>query len=570
MSTNKNQFNVQRRIRHGISTKTKEADAVKNTTAFLCGAVRLKAQQDYLDRAQGVFLSNMRALEQPVIKGCNTLYKQLNDKRCEESDQMNQTLFGIVQSLKQLKTDVVSEERLKTYDVDHYRKVVFDLENKITLFKKTSSQRYAELMAEESSLTASLQGLERKLEEWSRPVSYTNLQPPPPLARAAPATITAAYEDMAQEVVDFQNFLQETGGHTNGWEDQDHLQFLKICRQHSGKPSLLQALASSLPHISEDEIEAHKKWFQQYNALKKAQQRAINEWKKNKEKKKEEKIEPLELVENINKPEHFKTSPETKQKIEDWKRSLQLQKELEYLHHLEEKEKEQMRQRSRTLLQERKKEEVLRYREEKWTKEQSALLARQRRELREVEERAARANVLIKVYSGVLRHLSNLGEVGLNSSENRLKCRQETGDWSGLKPTSLEQGLANYFPTGEQDEVYVARQRFLKEHKESERLKQRTSSSQVEHHNGSVQAKRDPERLLQATEVWKERCKKQNTAANQVSRPLLHLRNMPRFTLPLSLDYSLHPILSSQPSSSSLTMPANRSSPLLPVSYPQP
>nr|CAD7412825.1 unnamed protein product [Timema poppensis] len=499
MSTNKNQFNVQRRIRHGISTKTKEADAVKNTTAFLCGAVRLKAQQDYLDRAQGVFLSNMRALEQPIIKGFNTLYKQLNDKRCEESDQMNQTLFGIVQSLKQLKTDVVSEERLKTYDVDHYRKVVFDLENKITLFKKTCSQRrgntsvtpyavppfkhqqarYAELIAEESSLTASLQGLERKLEEWSRPVSYTNLQQPPPLARAAPATITTANEDMAQEVVDFQNFLQETGGHTNGWEDQDHLQFLKICRQHSGKPSLLQALASSLPHISEDEIEAHKKWFQQYNALKKAQQRAINEWKKNKEKKKEEKIEPLELVENINKPEHFKTSPETKQKIEDWKRSLQLQKELEYLHHLEEKEKEQMRQKSRTLLQERKKEEVLRYREEKWTKEQSALLARQRRELREVEERAARANVLIKVYR-------------------------------------------------EQDEVYVARQRFLKEHKESERLKQRISSSQVEHHNGSVQAKRDPERLLQATEVWKERCKKQNTAANQVSRPLLHLRNMPR------------------------------------------
>nr|CAD7579295.1 unnamed protein product [Timema californicum] len=182
-------------------------------------------------------------------------------------------------------------------------------------------------MAEESSLTASLQGLERKLEEWSRPVSYTNLQPPPPLARVAPATITAAYEDMAQEVVDFQNFLQETGGHTNGWEEQDHLQFLKICRQHSGKPSLLQALASSLPHISEDEIEAHKKWFQQYNALKKAQQRAIKEWKKNKEKKKEEKIEPLELVENINKPEHFKTSPETKQKIEDWKVNVNLHSE---------------------------------------------------------------------------------------------------------------------------------------------------------------------------------------------------------------------------------------------------
>nr|CAD7429627.1 unnamed protein product [Timema monikensis] len=40
--------------------------------------------------------------------------------------------------------------------------------------------------------------------------------------------------------------------------------------------------------------------------------------------------------------------------------------------------------------------------------------------------------------------------------------------------------------------------------------------------------------------------------------------------LHLSLDSSLQPVLSSQPSSPSLTMPANHSSPLLPVSYTQP
>ncbi|CAG2055874.1 unnamed protein product, partial [Timema podura] len=198
-------------------------------------------------------------------------------------------------------------------------------------------------------------------------------------------------------------------------------------------------------------------------------------------------------------------------------RSLHLQKELEYLHHLEEKEKEQMRQRSKTLLQARKKEEVLRYREEKWTKEQSALLARQRRELREVEERAARANVLIKVYS---RSTTSLSKPVLE----RCSASAPLRPWLLYWYISI---LDELFLLIEQDEVYIARQRFLKEHKESERLKQRTSSSQVERHRGLVQAERDPERLLQSTEVWKERCKKQDP----VSRPLLHLRNMPRLSV---------------------------------------
>ncbi|CAG2054934.1 unnamed protein product [Timema podura] len=44
---------------------------------------------------------------------------------------------------------------------------------------------------------------------------------------------------------------------------------------------------------------------------------------------------------------------------------------------------------------------------------------------------------------GVSRDLSSLVKVGLDPSGKQVRCRRETGDWSGPKPTSLEQVLAS-------------------------------------------------------------------------------------------------------------------------------
>nr|CAD7457074.1 unnamed protein product [Timema tahoe] len=49
---------------------------------------------------------------------------------------------------------------------------------------------------------------------------------------------------------------------------------------------------------------------------------------------------------------------------------------------------------------------------------------------------------------GVLWGPSNLVKVGLNPSGNQVRCRRETRDWSGPKPTRLEQGLASCLPAG--------------------------------------------------------------------------------------------------------------------------
>nr|CAD7454045.1 unnamed protein product [Timema tahoe] len=51
-------------------------------------------------------------------------------------------------------------------------------------------------------------------------------------------------------------------------------------------------------------------------------------------------------------------------------------------------------------------------------------------------------------FHGVPWDPGNLVEVGLNPSGNQVRCRRETEDWSGPKPTSLEQGLAIWLPAG--------------------------------------------------------------------------------------------------------------------------
>nr|CAD7405277.1 unnamed protein product [Timema poppensis] len=53
-----------------------------------------------------------------------------------------------------------------------------------------------------------------------------------------------------------------------------------------------------------------------------------------------------------------------------------------------------------------------------------------------------RSSQVSSISGGVPRDLINLAEVGFKPSRDQVRGRQETGDWSGPKPTRLEQSLA--------------------------------------------------------------------------------------------------------------------------------
>jgi hypothetical protein len=63
--------------------------------------------------------------------------------------------------------------------------------------------------------------------------------------------ITVCYSFLFQEVLTFQRFLQDTGGHTGGWNEEDHLLFLRFRNKHHSKHkedvTFLSSLKQHLP-----------------------------------------------------------------------------------------------------------------------------------------------------------------------------------------------------------------------------------------------------------------------------------------------------------------------------------
>lgn len=118
--------------------------------------------------------------------------------------------------------------------------------------------------------------MERRVEEWGKPLN----------ARIFKPIVNSLYRIQSQEEDDpageFQKFVSSSGGHCGGWEEQDHLLFLRERRKCNGKPKFISAVHCLLPDISQDEILAHEAWYKKYEELKDLQREAIRKWRASK------------------------------------------------------------------------------------------------------------------------------------------------------------------------------------------------------------------------------------------------------------------------------------------------
>lgn len=72
---------------------------------------------------------------------------------------------------------------------------------------------------------------------------------------------------LPEEVVDFEKFLQQTGGRLGGWDAYDHQNFVKVRNRHQGKPAFVGAALEHLPGRTQEEVQQHEKWYQKFLAL---------------------------------------------------------------------------------------------------------------------------------------------------------------------------------------------------------------------------------------------------------------------------------------------------------------
>ncbi|OCU02232.1 coiled-coil domain-containing protein 112 [Xenopus laevis] len=360
--------------------------------------------------------------------------------------------------------------------VEKLRVMMEEVDNAICTFKEEQRVTYEELLKEEKTTSNELNVLEKKIE--------ASLSTAPEKTFRAPSGKTPAEKmtsrQLPEEVVEFERFLQQTGGRLGGWDEFDHQSFLKVWTKHKGKAAYLEEALAYLPSRTREDVQQHETWYQEFLFLEEKKKEAIHAWKTKKQLEKEIsklQIKTKEVKEfNQQKQEESqkqKTEEEKRKKqqeLEAWKRQKEIDAAAQIQTRLEEEEeqlKKQRKERQRQLEVKLLVEEHTRFRKEK---EEFLWLEKQMREEAEQEER--RRMAVFEICRFQDRDLKKLEE---KAQERRAKEKSEA---------EKERRLA--------------------------KLKEKVQ----------VHVERDPSRLCKLTKGWEERCKEIGPSG---SAPLQHI-----------------------------------------------
>ncbi|KAM7320268.1 hypothetical protein ACRRTK_020711 [Alexandromys fortis] len=279
-------------------------------------------------------------------------YNQRGDFRTEHS------------MLEELENKLINSRKIEKWNEQCSRRQVQCLE--YSKYKTGNGERtgsihyiqYEELIQEEKTTNNELNAISRRIDSWALGNSETEkafraLSSKVPVDRVAPSTLP-------EEVVEFEKFLQQTGGRQGGWDDFDHQNFVKVRSKHKGKPAFMKEAVEHLPGRTLREVEQHEKWYQKFLALEERKKESIQNWKTKKQQKKEEILKLKEKADSTPMPSHSKPEDNQKQKeeqrkkqklaIEAWKKQKSIEMSMKHASQLreeEERERKQQKERQR-------------------------------------------------------------------------------------------------------------------------------------------------------------------------------------------------------------------------------
>ncbi|XP_017909219.1 PREDICTED: coiled-coil domain-containing protein 112 isoform X2 [Capra hircus] len=352
--------------------------------------------------------------------------KLINSRKTERA-KIQQQLAKIYNNVKKLQHQLKDAKPTPDF-VEKLREMMEEIENAINTFKEEQRLIYEELIKEEKTTNNELSAISRKIDTWALGNSETEKAFSAASSKVPVDKVTPSA--LPEEVVEFETFLQQTGGRQGGWDDYDHQNFVKMRTKHKGKPAFMGEVLEHLPGRTQDEVQQHEKWYQKFLALEERKKESIQHWKTKKQQKKEE-IFKLKEKDSIQVLSHSKQEDNQKQKeeqrkkqklaIEAWKkqRSIEMSmKNASQLKEEEEKEKKQQRERQRqcklkllleTYTQQKKEqEEFLRLEKEDLHKLELKILNRQLKEDEKAEKQRKLAKLKEKVENNVSRDPSRL------------------------------------------------------------------------------------------------------------------------------------------------------------------
>ncbi|XP_069348352.1 coiled-coil domain-containing protein 112 [Eulemur rufifrons] len=450
--------------------RTKKAEFIRTAEKLKNQVINIeKDKHSHFYNQKGDFRIEHSMLEE--------LENKLINSRKTERAKIQQQLAKIHNNVKKLQHQLKDVRPTPDF-VEKLREMMEEIENAINTFKEEQRLIYEELIKEEKTTNNELSAISRKIDSWALGNSETEkafraISSKVPVDKVAPSTLP-------EEILDFEKFLQQTGGRQGGWDDYDHQNFVKVRNKHKGMPTFMEEVLEHLPGRTQDEVQQHEKWYQKFLALEERKKESIQKWKTKKQQKKEEIFKVKEKADNIPMTFHNKQENNQKQKeeqrkkqklaVEAWKKQKSIEMSMKYASQLKEEEEKEKKQQKERQRQFKLKLLLESYTQQK--KEQEEFL-RLEKEIREKAEKAEKRKTAAD-------EISRFQERDLHKLELKILDRQ-----------------------AKEDEKAEKQRRLLK-------LKEK-----VENH-----VSRDPSRLYKPTKVWEERTKNIGPTG---SGPLLHI-----------------------------------------------
>ncbi|XP_030368795.1 coiled-coil domain-containing protein 112 isoform X2 [Strigops habroptila] len=334
--------------------KAEQAEKVE----FLRTAENLKTQLANLDKDKNGDLYNRKSdfrIEYSILE---ELEHSLTVSRKTEKAKILQQLSKIKDRMKRLQHQLKYMKPTPEF-VDKLKEMMEEVENAVSAFKEEQRQIYEQLVREEKTAINELSVFERKVELWVLGSSTTAKVLKLPSVRVS--IDKTLQNHLPEEVVEFERFLQQTGGWQGGWDDYDHQNFLKVWKKHKGRLSYVDEALEYLSGRTKEDILQHDKWYQEFMILHKRKKESIKRWKEKQQQEKQANLKEKKKSEKMLKKESLQHEEAQKQKaaeerkrrqaaIEAWKEQKAIALAMDQASQLkleEKKEKQQQKERQR-------------------------------------------------------------------------------------------------------------------------------------------------------------------------------------------------------------------------------
>ncbi|XP_038407767.1 coiled-coil domain-containing protein 112 isoform X2 [Canis lupus familiaris] len=238
-------------------SRTKKAEFIRTAEKLRNQVINIeKDKHSHFYNQKSDFRSEQSMLEE--------LENKLINSRKTERAKIQQQLAKIHNNVKKLQHQLKDVKPTPDF-VEKLREMMEEIENAINTFKEEQRLIYEELIKEEKSTNNELSAISRKIDMWAlsnlgAEKAFRAMSGKLPGDKVMPSTLP-------EEVVDFEKFLQQTGGRQGGWDDYDHQNFVKVRNKHKGKPTFMGEVLENLPGRTQDEVQQHEKWYQKFLAL---------------------------------------------------------------------------------------------------------------------------------------------------------------------------------------------------------------------------------------------------------------------------------------------------------------